>query len=211
MRLTIKFILITLIAVLCASGLPVRGHQPFPIQKKDTRTISLKGFKFRVPKGYVAIPGNDGVDSVFLFSKKYDEGFFLSAPAAKFDEVELMNRNITAALKKFFAAASPDYGWKPIADRRRVSKFEVGASKTMGFNNRDLVIVQVHHFQINGKELFVGELFKWSNGNEQEIFANGLGGESMQLCNDLVTIIYSVTGEKIDPNNLPCSLIAISP
>ena len=81
----------------------------------------------------------------------------------------------------------------------------------MGFNNRDLVIVQVHRFQINGKELFAGDIFKWSNGNEKEIFADGLGGESMKLCNDLVTIIYSVTGEKIDPDNLPCSLIAISP
>ncbi|MDQ3474057.1 MAG: hypothetical protein M3447_10000, partial [Acidobacteriota bacterium] len=129
----------------------------------------------------VAITENDVVDSVFLFSKKDNEGFFLSAPAAKFDEVELMNRNITAALKLFFPAASPDYGWKPLADRRRISKFEVGASKTMGFNNRDLVIVQVHRFQINGKELFVGDLFKWSNGNEKEIFAGGLGGESMTL------------------------------
>ena len=211
MKAAINFILLIAVAIFSSPGFAVSSHQLFAIQKKDTRTISLNGFKFRIPKGYIAIPGNEIVDSVFLFSKKDLEGFFLAVPAAKFDEVELMNRNITVALKKFFPAASQDFGWKQLADRRKVSKFEVGASKTMGFNNRDLVIVQVHRFQINGKELFVGDLFKWTNGDEKEIFERGLGGESMQGCNDLVTIVYSVTGEKIDPDNLPCSLIAILP
>lgn len=210
MKATIKFTLLTMLAVFYAPGILVGAHHPFAVQRK-ARTISLSGFKFRIPKGYVAIPGNEIPNSVFLFSKKDNEGFFLSVPGAKFDEAELMNRNITVALKKFFPEASADYDWKQLADRRKVSKFEVDASKKMGFNNRDLVIVQVRRFQINGKELFVGDIFKWSNGNEKEMFADGLGGESMKLCNDLVTIIYSVTGEKIDPDNLPCSLIAIFP
>lgn len=211
MKATTKFTLLTVLAVFYAPGLLVGGHHPAATQKKDTRTISLNGFKFRVPKGYVVIPGKEIVDSVFLFSKKYNEGFFLSVPAATVDEVEVLNRNATVALKKFFPAASPDYAWKPLADRRKVSKFEVGASKAMGFNTRDLVIVQVHHFQVNGKDFFVGDLFKWTNGNEKEIFASGLGGESMQGCNDLVDIVYSVTGEKIDEANFPCELIGILP
>ena len=210
MKATIKFRLLTLLVVFYAPGLPVGAHQPFAVQKKSARTISFNGFKFRIPKGYVAIPENDVADTIFSSLRKIMR-VFLSAPAAKFDEVELLNRNTTAALRKFFPAASPDYSWKQLSDRRKVSKFEVGGSKTMGFNNRDLVIVQVHRFQINGKKLFVGDLFKWSNGNEKEIFANGLGGESMKLCNDLVTIIYPVTGEKIDPDNLACSFIAIFP
>ena len=200
-----------MLAVIYAPCLLVGAHHPSAIQKKYARATSLNGFKFRIPKGHVAIPGNEIPDSVFLFSKKHKEGFFLSVPAAKFDEVELTNRNTTVALKKFFPEASQDYAWKPLADRRTVSKFEVGASKTMGFNNRELVIVQVHHFQVNGKEIFVGDLFKWSNGDEKEIFARGLGGESMQGCNDLVEIVYSVTGEKIDETNSPCELIAILP
>ena len=107
MKATIKFILLTFLVVTYGPGLPVGAHPPLGVQKKETRTVSLNGFRFRIPKGYVAIPGNGVVDSVFLFSKKDNEGFFLSAPAAKFDEVELMNRNITAALKEFFPAASP--------------------------------------------------------------------------------------------------------
>jgi hypothetical protein len=186
------------------------GHQPSASQKSKG-TISLNGFEFRIPKNYVALPGSEAPDSVFLFSKKYAEGFFVFVPAAKFDEIESLNRNTTVALMKFFPAASSDYRWKPLSDRRTISKFEVGASKAMGFNNRELVIVQVHHFRINGKEFFIGDLFKWTNGNEKEIFAEGLGGESMQGCNDLVDIVYSVTGEKIAETKFPCEFIGIVP
>lgn len=212
MKVAIRFTLLTLLAIFFAQpALLVAGHHKPARDSKNARTISLNGFEFRIPKNYVAMPGDEVVDSVFLFSKKYNEGFFVFVPAAKFDEVEMVNRNAKVALKKFFPRGSPDYVWKSLADRRKVSKFEIGASKAMGFNNRDLIIVQVHHFQINGKELFVGDLFKWTNGNEKEIFERGLGGESMQGCNDLVSIVYSVTGEKIDETNSPCELIVILP
>lgn len=209
MRATVKLILLTALTVLVPTLL-VGGHQPSGSQK-NKRVISLNGLEFRIPKNYLALPGSEVADSIFLFSKKYVEGFFLTVPAGKFDEGELMNRNTMLALKKFFPALPPDYRWKLLSDRRTVSKFEVGTSKAMGFNNRDLIIVQVHHFQINGKDVFIGDLFKWTNGDEKEIFEGGLGSESMQGCNDLVEIVYSVSGERIGETNFPCELIGILP
>jgi hypothetical protein len=199
-----------LAAVSTATVSQVSSHGAPLRERQNHRTVRLNGFEFRIPKSHRSIP-SEVVDTVFIFSKKHAEGFFLTVPSGKMDETELLNRNTEIALKKFFPELSQDYAWRPLSDRRKVSKFEVGTSKAMGFNKRDLVIVQVHHFQINGKEIFVGDLFKWTNGNEKEIFAGGLGGESMQGCNDLVEIVYSVTREKIDDTNSPCELIAILP
>jgi hypothetical protein len=40
-----------------------------------------------------------------------------------------------------------------------------------------------------------------------------MGGRSssMSACNAEVQIIFSITGEKSDPNRLPCELVAIAP
>ena len=176
-----------------------------------SKTVTLNGVKFPIPKGYLLVSGTDVENSIFLFYKKYDEGLFISVPPATFNEVELLNANTKMALNKFFPGSSQAYTWKPLNDRRKISKFEIGTSKSMGFDKKNLVILQVHHFLVGGRHLFIGDLFKWTHGNLQEMFATGRGGESMQGCNDLVEIVYPITGEKIDETNSPCELIALSP
>lgn len=176
-----------------------------------SKTVTLNGVKFPIPKGYVLAQGTDLENTVFLFYKKYNEGLFISVPPATFNQVELLNSNTEIALNKFFPGSSQAYTWKPLNDRRKISKFEIGTSKSMGFDKKNLVILQVHHFLVAGRHLFIGDLFKWTHGNLQEMFATGRGGESMQGCNDLVEIVYSITGEKIDDTNSPCELIALPP
>ncbi len=167
--------------------------------------------KFPIPKGYVAVQGTEVENSIFLFYKKYNEGLFISVPSATFNEFELLNSNTEIALNEFFPGSSQAYKWKPLNDRRKISKFEIGTSKAMGFDKKNLVILQVHHFLVAGRHLFIADLFKWTHGDLNQRFAMGLGGESMQGCNDLVEIVHSITGEKIDDTNSPCELIALSP
>jgi len=192
-------------------GLPLSTKTGFTSANGSNPDITLNGLRFSIPKGYVRVAGNEVENSVFLFHKKYNEGFFISVPTTPFDLAKLLENNTDIALTKFFPKGPQNYHWKPLTDRRMISKFEIGASKAMGFNETNLVIMQVHHFLFAGRHIFIGDLFKWTHGDNKEMFARGLGGDSMQGCNDLVEVVYSITGEKIDETNSPCELIALPP
>jgi hypothetical protein len=187
------------------------SNSPLAAENKSGRKITVNALTFSIPKGYGVMPGNEPENSIFLFNKKYNEGLFISVPSPPFDLPKLLQNNTETALTKFFPKGPQTYDWKPLTDRRIISKFEIGASKAMGFNQTNLVIMQVHHFLFAGRHIFIGDIFKWTHGDNKEIFARGLGGDSMQGCNDLVEVVYSITGEKIDETNSPCELIALPP
>jgi hypothetical protein len=183
----------------------------YMLQSKDDTAITLNGVRFTKPNGYVTIAGNEIANSAFLFNKKYKEGFFIVVPSAPFDEKQLIGDLTNSGLSKFFPKEPQNYLWKPLNDLRKISRFEIGGGKAMGFNKRDLIIVQYHHFRIGDRDIFLGDLFELTRGKEaQEIYDEGLGGESMRGCNDSVEIIYPITGEKIEDNS-PCEFTTIRP
>lgn len=178
--------------------------------KSVSKTVTLNGMKVPIPKGYALLQGNDVENTIFLFHKKYSHGLFVSVPSLPFDENQLLNGITKVGLSKFFPKEHQTYTWTPLSDRRKVSKFEVGGDKVMGFNKSNLIIVQTHHFRVGGRDLLIGDIFELNKGKEaEESFNRGLGGESMQGCNVIVEIIYSITGEEINETNSPCELIAL--
>lgn len=180
--------------------------------KSVSKTVTLNGLKFPIPNGYVLLRGNDFENTVFLFHKKYSHGLFVSVPTLPFDEHQLLNGITRVSLSKFFPKERQTYMWTRLSDRRKVSKFEVGGDKVMGYNKSNLIIVQAHHFRVAGRDLFIGDIFEMNKGKEtEESFNRGLGGESMQGCNAIVEITYSITGEKIGETDFPCELIALPP
>lgn len=178
--------------------------------RKVSKTVTLNGVTFRIPQGYVLLEGRDIKNTVFLLHKRYGHGLFVSVPSAPFNGNEFLENIIRIGLNKYFSRKPQTYTWKTLNDRRKVSKFEVGGDKVMGYNGSHLIIVEPHHVLVGGRDLFIGDIFEMNKGKEaEESFQRGLGGESMQGCNVIVEIIYSLTGEKIDETNSPCELIAL--
>jgi hypothetical protein len=188
-----------------------RGMRTLGEPKRGPKKATVNGVAFSIPKGYVAIPQTKTENSLFLFYRKYSEGIIVAVPGSLFDEATLLNSLTEAGLSTFFPEKSNNLQWKRLADYKKFSKFEIGGAQAMGYNKKDLFIVHSHHFRAHEKDIFIIDLFKWDNGGAADMFLGGLGGESMQGCNDMVEIIYSITGEKIDDTNSPCELIAVSP
>jgi hypothetical protein len=136
---------------------------------------------------------------------------FVAIPAAPFDEEKLLSTLTNSSLSNFFPRETQTFEWRQFEGHRKISKFEIGGAQSMGFNKSGLIIVRYHHFRFASQDIFLGDLFQWTEGNAKEVFNKGLGGESMQGCNDMVEVIYSITGESNDQTNSPCDLVAISP
>ena len=192
-------------------GAPLTHETAPSSQKPATRNVTLNGIAFSIPKAYAQIPQTEIPNSAFLFYRKYGEGLIVAVPTAPFDQNDLLNTLTEAGVRRFFPRATQPFEWKRLDRPRKLSKFEIGGDQSMGFNKKSLIIVHAHHFRVADNDIFVTDLFKWDHGDVKEKFAGGLGGESMQGCNDMVTIVYSITGEKIDETNSPCELIALSP
>jgi hypothetical protein len=194
------------------SSLLSASEKTYEAPKSVSKTVTLNGVKVPIPKGYALLQGNDVENTIFFFHKKYSHGLFVSVPSLPFDENQLLNGITRVGLSKFFPNERQTYTWTPLSDRRKVSKFEVGGDKAMGYNKSNLIIVQAHHFRVGLRDLLIGDIFELNKGKEaEESFNRGLGGESMQGCNVIVEIIYSITGEEINETNSPCELIALPP
>lgn len=173
------------------------------------KTISLNGLRIPIPKGYIQFPQSSSNNAVFLFNRKSLEGIVLAVPDNSMVGTDLLPQLSAAALKSFFPKDDGRIDWKQFHNHRTISKFELGGSEEMGFDGQSLFIVHSHRFRIASKDLFLMDIFKWTEGNPGEVFDGGLGAESMQLCNDKVEILYAVTHEKINGTNSPCELISV--
>lgn len=147
-------------------------------------------------------------NSRFLFYKKYNEGLVVTVPSGSSDKVQFDELS-TLAFKTFFGVEADKLVWKPIEDHRTISKFEVGGDQGMALVKQVLIIKHAYHFRLKERDFFLTDFFRWDNGHEQELFDRGLGAESMQGCNDMVELVYSITGEKIEGTNSPCEIIAL--
>lgn len=174
--------------------------------------ITLNGVAFTVPEGYVTFPGEARANSIFFYNQKFKEGMVVLVPAAPFVEQDVLNNLVKDSQKRFFRKETLPYQWKSTDLLRKVSKFEVRDALEKGLNPNHLLLFEYRHVVFNQRDVFIGTIFEARKGKPaQEMFNGEAAAASLTTCRAAAELIYSVTGEKIDPERPPCELLANVP
>jgi hypothetical protein len=189
------------IVVLCSLAL-------VPSTFGQKRTCKLGNSEFACPRGLrrLAIEPRGNYQ---LFLGK-DFALFAAVPVSQENDPTFVGELTKVALAKLFSTQSQSFAWKQLKYDDPVSKFEVQGGTFQGFNGAIGVVVKYRHVKVGAKELLVGYVAELGRGAEaKEVFDRGLGADSVASlagCSASVEVIYSITGEKVNEDNSPCSL-----
>ena len=182
------------------------------VQGSNAQQVTLNGVVFALPQRYVKVTGEARENFVFLYDKKYKDGMVVTVPTVPFVEQDVRDSLMKVSLRTFFPKETQPYVWKSANQLQKVSKFEVGDFLGKGFNQSNLLVFECRHIVFDKKDVFVGTIFEARKGKRAKEMFNGEGtAMSMTTCGASAEIIYSFTGEKIDPEKPPCELIANVP
>lgn len=177
-------------------------------QRTSRKNCRIGEVVFACPKGLKLLRIEPTSDFALFFRK--DLGLFVASPLPGFDEQKFTSEATKTMLAKAFPKESQAYEWKPLKFSDVVSRFEIGGGMAQGFNGSIGIIVKYRHLKVNGKEILVGYAAELASGTDaRENFQRGLGGDSIGTiagCEASVEVIYSITGERINKTNPPCSL-----
>lgn len=184
-------------------------------QSKSTRLAPLNGVVVTLPQGYEWVNTQSPGNSYYFYDGKHREGMVVVVPPGPFVEPELLKTLKDDCLSTFFMQKKPatqSYQWKVADTLRKVSKFEVGGGLAKGFNNNHLLVFEYRHIVFDHRDVFVGTIFEARKGKPAAaMFQGEETAMSMTTCGAAAELIYSFTGEKIDPERRPCELTANVP
>ena len=187
--------------------------------QNEVQRVTVGGTVFIVPQKYVKVSvtgeaGQDAgfLDAVFLYNKTHKEGMVVAVPNALFVDQDVMVGLMSASRKIFFPKETQPYEWKSPNQLQKVSRFEVGDFLSKGFNQSNLLVFECRHIVFDKKEVFVATIFEARRGKlAKQVFNDESTPMSMTTCGAAAEVIFSFTGEKIDPDKRPCELIANIP
>lgn len=207
MRISRKTACGLLLAGLLLGGIVCMGAAPGASQQ-----VNINGVVFSLPQRYVTLSASARPNSVFLYDRTHRDGMVVSVPSAPFVEQEVLNNLMKDSQQVFFPKETLPYQWKSSDSLQKVSKFEVKDTLAKGFNKRHLLVFEYRHIIFNQRDVFVGTIFEARKGKPaQEMFEGEGTAMSMTTCGASAELIYSFTGEKIDPERRPCELVANVP
>jgi hypothetical protein len=176
--------------------------------QSEVQRVTVSGVLFAVPQRYVKVTGAAPENFVFLYDKKHKDGMVVTVPAVPFVEQDVRDSLMKVSLGTFFAKEPRPYVWESPNHLQKVSKFEVGDFLGKGFNQSSLLVFECRHIVFDKKDVFVATIFEARKGRLAKQVFDGEGTPmSMTTCGAAAEIIYSFTGEKIDPDKPPCALI----
>jgi hypothetical protein len=181
-------------------------------QYKRGRQLAINGLVFTIPQKYIRLTDAIPDTSVFLFNRQNQEGMVVAVPAVPFVEQDVLGNLIKESQRRFFPKETEAYQWKSANLLQKVSKFELSGSLEKGLNRNHLLVFEYRHVVFNQRDVFVGTIFEARKGKvAAEMFKSEGAAMSMTTCSAAAELIYSLTGEKIDPEKPPCELIANIP
>jgi hypothetical protein len=181
-------------------------------QYKRGRQLAINGLVFTIPQKYVRLTGGASDTAVFLFNSQNREGMVVAVPALPYVEQDVLGNLIKESQLRFFPKETEAYQWKSVNLLQKVSKFEVNDSLEKGLNRNHLLVFEYRHVVFNQRDVFIGTIFEARKGKvAAEMFKTEGAAMSMTTCSAAAELIYSLTGEKIDPERPPCELIANVP
>jgi hypothetical protein len=176
------------------------------------KQVTLNGVAFNVPEGYAPFLGEARENTAFFYNQKYKDGMVVAVPAAPFVEQDVLDSLLKESQKRFFPKETAAYQWKSTDLLRKVSKFEVRDALEKGLNRNHLLLFEFRHVVFNQRDVFVATIYEARKGKPATaMFADEGAAMSMTTCRAAVDLIYSVTGEKVDPERPPCELGAKVP
>jgi len=144
-----------------------------------------------------------------VFTRK-DVAVFIASAEGDVDTGELVSTIAKLPLKSLFPKENQTFAWKPLQPSKPLSKFETDREGRQGFNGKLLVAVDYRLVHFKSVQLLVGYVASMGGDDESRaIFERNLPAESIATlggCKLITKLIYSVTGEKFDEDNSPCSL-----
>ncbi|MDX6288249.1 MAG: hypothetical protein QOH42_48 [Blastocatellia bacterium] len=207
MRTSWKSVCGLLLSAVLLCGIVSLGAAP-----RSNQQMTINGVVFTLPQRYARLPAASRQNSVFLYDRKYRDGMVVTVPSVPFVEQDVLNNLMKDSQKIFFPKETLPYQWKSSDSLQKVSKFEVKDTLAKGFNKRHLLVFEYRHIIFNQRDVFVGTIFEARKGKPaQEMFDGEGTAMSMSTCGASAELIYSLTGEKIDPDRRPCELIANVP
>lgn len=181
-------------------------------QYKRGRQLAINGLVFTIPQKYVRLTSGASDTAVFLFNSQNREGMVVAVPAVPYVEQDVLGNLIKESQLRFFPKETEAYQWKSVNLLQKVSKFEVNDSLEKGLNRNHLLVFEYRHVVFNQRDVFIGTIFEARKGKvAAEMFKTEGAAMSMTTCSAAAELIYSLTGEKIDPEKPPCELIANVP
>ncbi len=197
-----------LLAGVSLYGIAVGGN----VQSNRAQKVTLNGVVFTLPQRYVKVTGEARDNFVLLYDKKYKDGMVVTVPTVPFVEQDMLDSLMKVSLRTFFPKETQPYVWKSESQLQKVSKFEVGDFLGKGFNQNNLLVFECRHIVFDKQDVFIATIFEARRGKRAKEMFNGEGtAMSMTTCGGAAEIIYSFTGEEIDPDKPPCELLANVP
>jgi hypothetical protein len=134
----------------------------------------------------------------YMQHKEYELALFVAVANQKVDSEYI--KQLASTLSAYLLPKDkPSYKWKPLDAYQKMSQFESGGEQIQGFNGKHRLCVQYRKLKVQGKEILVGYLFTFGDGDlAKELFDRNLGGDSMPGSYAQAHIIASITKEKFE-------------
>jgi len=170
--------------------------------KTTKRTASNAGCaigetRFRCPDGFVS---EGAIDSKTKLFRGSGEGarlrVFVSMPLEGFDET-LVRAKVARSL---VPESTKEFEWRTMEPllMNIESKFESESATALGFDGSTIVNFIRREFRFGEKRIVVGYGYVFRTAATQKEFNEALGGDNAVGCNEIATILNSITREHKD-------------
>ncbi len=165
---------------------------------------TLKGTPYKFPATFkLSLPVKQDDDTAIILHREYESGIFLSSPNAGFNRDEAIEKIKSLAIERLLPKESKQFAWKALAEVVKLSKYDRKFASLMGFNGQTRFIIEWHHIQFKKRNFLVGNFTVLGRGKEAEKgFKQGYGGMSVIAVEASITLLNSITGEKVDMGKL---------
>jgi hypothetical protein len=165
---------------------------------------TLKGTPYKFPATFkLSLPVKQDDDTSIILHREYESGIFLACPNAGFNRDETIEKIKGLALERLLPKESKQFAWKSVAEVVKLSKYDRKFGSLMGFNGQTRFIIEWHHIQFKKRDFLIGNFTVLGRGKEaEEGFKQGYGGMSLIAAEAAISLLNSITGEKVDMGKL---------
>jgi len=176
----------------------------------QARRCKIGNVSFTCPSGLKLVENNANYD---VFAGK-DVAVFVSPAEGDVDVSELVSTIATIALLKLNPHQNQSFDWKPLNPGKAISKFETDREDRQGFNGTTGVALDYRLIHFKSVEVLVGYVAALGAGDDAKaVFERNLPADTAATisgCELSAKLIFSITGERFNEDNSPCSLVVRS-
>jgi hypothetical protein len=185
-------------AIIVLNALPVIGQRTKPAKPSvGDASCVIGGLRFRCPDGFVP---EGAIDSRTGLFRGKGEGsnlrVFVSLPVDGFDETLVRAR----VARSLFPDSTREFEWRKMESllMNIDSKYASGNFVSLGFDGISIVNFVRREFKVGEQRIVVGYGYVFKQSATAADFGEALGGDSAIGCNEIATVVNSITRERKD-------------